>query len=42
VLIAVVAVVIVAHLRRPQWHVLDGLVFALSVAIVWLGVVVGG
>jgi uncharacterized membrane protein len=41
-LIAVVAVVIGAHLRQPQSHVLDGLVFALSLAIVWLGVVVGG
>ena len=41
-LIAVVAVVIGAHLRRPQSHVLDGLVFALSLAIVWLGIVVGG
>jgi uncharacterized membrane protein len=41
-LIAVLAVVIGAHLRRPQSHVLDGLVFALSLAIVWLGIVVGG
>jgi uncharacterized membrane protein len=40
-LIAVLAVVIGAHLRRPRSHVLDGLVFALSLAIVWLGVVVG-
>lgn len=40
-LIAVLAVVIGAHLRRPQSHVLDGLVFALSLAIVWLGIVVG-
>jgi uncharacterized membrane protein len=42
VLIAIVAVAIGAHLRRPQSHVLDGLVFAVSLAIVWLGVVVGG
>ena len=41
-LVAVVGVVIAAHLRRPQSHILDGLVFALSVAIVWLGIVVGG
>ncbi|HKO28006.1 MAG TPA: hypothetical protein VJU80_11155 [Solirubrobacteraceae bacterium] len=41
-LIAVLAVVIGAHLRRPHSHVLDGLVFALSLAIVWLGIVVGG
>ncbi len=41
-LIAVLAVVIAAHLRRPRSHALDGLVFVLSLAIVWLGVVVGG
>jgi len=40
-LIALVVVLIGAHARRPQSHVLDGLVFALSLAIVWLGVVVG-
>ena len=27
-----------AHLRRPQQHWLEGLVFAVSLAIVWLGV----
>lgn len=41
-LVAVLGVVIAAHMRRPEWHVLDGLVFGLSVAIVWLGIVVGG
>ncbi len=41
-LVALVAILIGAHMRRPQSHVLDGLVFALSVAIVWLGIVVGG
>jgi putative copper export protein len=41
-LVALLGVLIGAHLRRPQWHVLDGLVFAVSVAIVWLGIVVSG
>jgi len=41
-LVALVGVLIGAHLRWPQSHALDGLVFALSVAIVWLGIVVGG
>jgi uncharacterized membrane protein len=41
-LVALVGVLIAAHLRRPQSHVLDGLVFAVSLAIVWLGIVVGG
>jgi uncharacterized membrane protein len=41
-LVALVGVLIAAHLRRPQWHVLDAAVFAVSVAIVWLGIVVGG
>lgn len=41
-LVALLGVLIAAHLRRPEWHVLDGLVFAVSVAIVWLGIVVAG
>jgi uncharacterized membrane protein len=41
-LVALVAVAIGAHLRRPDSHLLDGLILALSLAIVWLGVVVGG
>ena len=41
-LVALVVILIAVHMRRPQAHVLDGLVFALSVAIVWLGIVVGG
>jgi hypothetical protein len=41
-LVALVGVLIVAHLRWPESHALDGLVFAVSLAIVWLGVVVGG
>ncbi len=30
------------HMRRPQWHVLDAAIFAVSLAIVWLGIVVAG
>jgi uncharacterized membrane protein len=41
-LVALVAVLIGAHLRGPQWHVLDGAIFVVSLAIVWLGIVVAG
>lgn len=37
-LVAAVAVLIVWHMRRPAMHVLEGGVFVLSLAIVWLGV----
>jgi uncharacterized membrane protein len=30
-------VLVIAHMRRPTWHALEGLVFLLSLAIVWLG-----
>ena len=36
-LVAVVALLVVAHMRRPAWHALEGLVFLGSLAIVWLG-----
>lgn len=36
-LVAVVAILIVWHLRRPTWHALEGLVFVGSLVIVWLG-----
>ena len=39
-LVALVVILIGVHMRRPQSHVLDGLVFALSLAIVWLGIAV--
>jgi uncharacterized membrane protein len=39
-LVVLVAVLIGAHMRRPEFHVLDGAIFAVSLAIVWLGVVV--
>ncbi len=41
-LVALVAVLIYAHTRRPTWHVLDAAIFCLSLAIVWLGIVVAG
>jgi uncharacterized membrane protein len=37
-LLGVAIVMLVAHTRRPTWHVLEGGVFLLSLAIVWLGV----
>jgi uncharacterized membrane protein len=37
-LVAVVAALIVWHLLRPTWHVLEATVFLVSLAIVWLGV----
>jgi uncharacterized membrane protein len=42
VLVALVAILIGVHLHRPEWHVLDGAIFLVSVAIVWLGVVIAG
>lgn len=41
-LVALVAVLILAHMRRPTWHVLDAAIFLVSLAIVWLGIVVAG
>jgi uncharacterized membrane protein len=41
-LVVLVIVLIVAHMRKPAWHVVDGLVFLVSLAIVWLGIVVAG
>jgi uncharacterized membrane protein len=39
-LVALAAALVVAHLRRPQAHVLEGAIFVVSLAIVWLGVAV--
>jgi uncharacterized membrane protein len=39
-LVALVAVLIAAHLRRPELHALDGAILLVSLAIVWLGIVV--
>jgi uncharacterized membrane protein len=41
-LVVLVALLIAAHMRRPEWHVLDAAIFAVSLAIVWLGIVVAG
>jgi uncharacterized membrane protein len=41
-LVVLVFVLIAAHMRRPEWHVLDAAIFLVSLAIVWLGVVVAG
>lgn len=37
-LVAVVAGLVVWHMRRPQLHALEGLIFLGSLAIVWLGI----
>ncbi len=37
VLVAAVAVLVLWHMRRPELHAVEGLVFLLSLAIVWLG-----
>ncbi len=41
-LVVLVALLIAVHMRRPEWHVLDAAIFAVSLAIVWLGIVVAG
>jgi uncharacterized membrane protein len=41
-LVVLVAVLIHLHMRRPQWHALDGAIFLSSLTIVWLGIVVAG
>jgi putative copper export protein len=41
-LVVLVGLLIGAHMRRPEWHLLDAAIFAVSLAIVWLGIVVAG
>ena len=41
-LVVLVAVLIGIHLRKSDWHVLDAAIFLVSLAIVWLGIVVAG
>ena len=36
-LVALVAVLVVWHMRRPELHALEGAIFVGSLAIVWLG-----
>jgi hypothetical protein len=37
-LVAVAGLLILWHMRRPQQHWIEGAVFVVSLAIVWLGV----
>lgn len=37
-LVALVGALVVWHMRRPQLHALEGLIFLGSLAIVWLGI----
>ena len=39
-LVVLVGILIGAHMRKPEWHALDAALFAVSLAIVWLGIVV--
>jgi uncharacterized membrane protein len=41
-LVAVVVLLVLWHLRRPQSHLLDAAILSLSLVIVWLGVRVAG
>ena len=41
-LVVLVVVLIHLHMLRPTWHVLDAAIFSVSLAIVWLGIVVAG
>ncbi len=36
-LIVAVGALLVWHIRRPDWHFLEAIIFLLSLAIVWLG-----
>ena len=36
-LVALTAVLVVWHMRKPTWHALEAAIFILSVAIVWIG-----
>src|SRR3954447_9903991 len=36
--VALVAILVVWHMRRPAMHVLEGAIFIVSLVIVWLGV----
>ena len=37
-LVVLVAILVGVHIRRPTVHALDGAIFLVSLAIVWLGV----
>ena len=38
-LVGLVGVLLLVHVRRPEWHAIEALVFLLSLAIVWIGLV---
>jgi len=37
-LVAFATLLVLVHIRRPTWRALDGAIFVVSLAIVWLGV----
>ena len=39
-LVALTALLVIGHMRRPTAHALEGLIFIASLAIVWLGVAI--
>jgi uncharacterized membrane protein len=41
-LVVLVGLLITAHMRWPELHALDGAILVVSLAIVWLGIVVAG
>lgn len=41
-LVALVALLIGVHMRKPAWHAADAAILLVSLAIVWLGIVVAG
>jgi uncharacterized membrane protein len=41
-LVVLVGILIVAHMRWPSFHPIDAAIFLVSIAIVWLGIVVAG
>jgi len=41
-LVVLVGLLIVAHMRWPEQHAFDAAIFLVSIAIVWLGIVVAG
>jgi putative copper export protein len=41
-LVVLVGGLIAVHMRKTDWHVLDAAIFLVSLAIVWLGIVVAG
>jgi uncharacterized membrane protein len=41
-LVVVVGVIIGLHMRRPELRVLDAALFLVTLAIIWLGIVVAG